>query len=542
MTGKKWIVTCVVLALLTLSAVVTVMAASPAREMRSQDAKAPGASVGTAFTYQGQLKQDGQTVTDTCDMAFRLYDHATAGSQVGSAITTSVSISDGLFTARLDFGGAVFGGDGRWLGIRLQCSDDSAYSDLGRHELTAVPYALHALSVAWSGVIDVPADIADGDDDTTYTAGEGLALNGAEFSAVGSAYDNVIIVAKSGGDYTSVQAAINSISDAAADSAYLVWIAPGVYDETVMMKPYVHLQGAGQEATIITSAVGNSIPQLTQATLVLTRYVSLRDLTISNSGADTYNVALLATDGVTQTLVTNVTARTQGTGVGNHAIRVMGSGTSVTLRDVTAIAHARPQVSGSGYAISTYDGAILIAENVTALSEGDEGNSGFNNQAIATLLGGSFTARGGSNATGVYNDNVGTLKAVGITVLAENGQNLNQGLINHGSAVATLRGGSFIGRGGNDAFGIYNYGDMKAEHITALGENGSNNYGLSDSAAAITSVTQSVLEGATNSVIQSSGVITVSNSRLVGGGVSGSVTCVLVTRGTSVSTDGSTCP
>ena len=31
-------------------------------------------------------------------------------------------------------------------------------------------------------------------------------------------------------------------------------------------------------------------------------------------------------------------------------------------------------------------------------------------------------------------------------------------------------------------------------------------------------------------------------SMLVGGAVSGTVTCVLVTRGTTISTDGSTCP
>jgi hypothetical protein len=56
-------------------------------------------------------------------------------------------------------------------------------------------------------------------------------------------------------------------------------------------------------------------------------------------------------------------------------------------------------------------------------------------------------------------------------------------------------------------------------------------------------VTQSVLEGTTNSVYHDdSGSVTVSNSRLVANGVSGAVTCVLVTRGTTISTDGSTCP
>jgi hypothetical protein len=115
--------------------------------------------------------------------------------------------------------------------------------------------------------------------------------------------------------------------------------------------------------------------------------------------------------------------------------------------------------------------------------------------------------------------------------------------------VATLRGGSFTGRGGQDTYGIYNAASatpLKAESVTALGEDGvSSNYGLYNTGGAEADVTQSVLEGATNSVYYSSGTLTVSNSRLVDGAVSGGVTCVLVTRGTgpgSVSTDGSTCP
>jgi hypothetical protein len=129
--------------------------------------------------------------------------------------------------------------------------------------------------------------------------------------------------------------------------------------------------------------------------------------------------------------------------------------------------------------------------------------------------------------------------------LAESGNNTNYGLDNHYGAVTTLIGGSFTGRGGQGAIGIANFGTLaEGRDITALGETGiSYNYGLySNSSGATADVTQSVLEGATYSVIRSSGTITVSNSRLAGNVVSGTVTCVLVTRGTTVSTDGSTCP
>jgi hypothetical protein len=112
----------------------------PGGEVRSQ-----ATLVGTAFTYQGELKAGDVPVDDDCEMAFRLYDDPTAGSRVGSAITRTVPISGGLFTVVLDFGGGIFTGDARWLGIRVKCSGDGDFTTLTpRQALTPAPYALNA--------------------------------------------------------------------------------------------------------------------------------------------------------------------------------------------------------------------------------------------------------------------------------------------------------------------------------------------------------------------------------------------------------------
>jgi hypothetical protein len=103
-------------------------------------------SLSTAFTYQGQLKDTNGPVTDDCQMAFRLYDHVNAGNQIGEALSTTVPITDGLFTVNLDFGSTAFSGDALWLDIKVKCTDDSVYTDLSRQALTAAPYALHAAS------------------------------------------------------------------------------------------------------------------------------------------------------------------------------------------------------------------------------------------------------------------------------------------------------------------------------------------------------------------------------------------------------------
>jgi len=114
---------------------------APQGKQVAPPALGPQLQVGTAFTYQGQLKRGATPVTGNCSMDFRLYDQSSGGNQVGGPIVPTVPVNNSLFTVQLDFG-AAFTGDARWLGIQVQCLGDGGYTDLGRQLVTAAPYAL----------------------------------------------------------------------------------------------------------------------------------------------------------------------------------------------------------------------------------------------------------------------------------------------------------------------------------------------------------------------------------------------------------------
>jgi len=377
----------------------------------------PQDALGGAFTYQGRLVKDGNAVTDTCAFQFSLWDAGNGGNRIGNTQTAGgVSVNDGYLTVLLndadEFGSGAFAGNERYLQIAAKCSGDSTFVPLsGRAALSAAPYALYARSAPWSGLAGVPAGFADGVD------------NGGD-------YQNVIVVAKSGGDFTSIQAALNGITGNSAAQRYLVWVAPGTYTGTVTMKPYVDIQGAGELATRITAGGGDSA---NTGTVVGTDNAELRFLTVENSGGNTVGIGIYNHSASPRLI--HVTVVVSGAIESGQIYGVYNDASSPVMTDVTITVNAPGEYETTAYGVSNTNHSSPPLTNVAV--------------TVAAYVTEAF----GTVAYGVYNGSDSAPVMTGVAVEAVGGS--GYGVYNDASSPAMT--GLIIEAQGIFAYGVYNY-------------------------------------------------------------------------------------
>jgi hypothetical protein len=113
---------------------------------------------GTAFTYQGQLQNNGGLASGTYNLTFSLYTNRTSGTAVAGPVTNNtVNVTNGLFTVLIDFGASVWNGATNWLQIGVETNGGGSFTTLTpRQQLTPAPYAIYSensgLAVEASGV------------------------------------------------------------------------------------------------------------------------------------------------------------------------------------------------------------------------------------------------------------------------------------------------------------------------------------------------------------------------------------------------------
>ena len=144
------------------------------------------------FTFQGFLEQSGSPLNGNANLAFKLYDAQSGGTQQGATVSAvSYPVLDGVFAIDLNFAGVAFAEANRWLQVEVNGTPmgprieilptpvaGSARALQGRGVSATAPSSGQVLK--WNGSAWAPAADAGG---SSYTAGSGLLLNGTEFSA-----------------------------------------------------------------------------------------------------------------------------------------------------------------------------------------------------------------------------------------------------------------------------------------------------------------------------------------------------------------------
>ncbi len=126
-------------------------------------------SLTQAFTYQGELTDQGVAFTGNVEMSFRLFDNLTMGNAIGSQDDQLVTVTNGRFVVNLDQWMLFLDGTDLWLEITVDLTGNNIVTLSPRQKLDATPYAEFAYDGGSAG---------GSGDITGVTAGTGLSGGG----------------------------------------------------------------------------------------------------------------------------------------------------------------------------------------------------------------------------------------------------------------------------------------------------------------------------------------------------------------------------
>lgn len=493
------------------------------------------APLGSAFTYQGQLKQEDVQANGSFDFQFKLFDAVAGGVQVGGDVArNAVAVDGGVFTTNIDFGAAAFDGQARFLEILVRPAGVGAFTLLTpRQPIMPTPYALRASgadAVPWTGVTSIPAGLADGvDNDTQYTAGNGLTLNGGQFSVSLS-----VVQARIGG-FCAEGSSIRSIDSAGgvvceADDAGVTSVVAGAGltggGSTSGVTLGIDFAGAGSAATAARSDhthddryAGKLVRTITvsptgtaaqNGTALLAALSGLTDAScdkpylirlepgaydvgssplvmkpcvgiegggelvteVRGAGAATTNSGTIV--GAANTELRRLTVRNTGGNVA--AVAIFANNASLKLTHVTALAAGG---SAQNYAIYYKSTAVADLSGVTAEANGGTSARGIYNQASSPFMTDVRTSAINATVnTGVYND-ASTPVMTNVDAIAGQGATC-YGIYNTGAALPVISGGSVFAACTSTNYGLYNTagGSALVSHATISVLGGANGYGV----------------------------------------------------------------
>jgi hypothetical protein len=278
---------------------------------------------------------------------------------------------------------------------------------------------------------------------------------------------------------TALLKAVNEITDASATKHYVVKIEPGTYSigaAMLTMKPFVDLEGSGQQATVIRGAGATDESRLT-GLIKGARSAEIRNLQVVAEGAErSARIAILVDNA--DTSITDVTVRSGGAG-SNWGIRNANAATP-TIEDTTIFTS-----NGSiNYGISNDGSSVLPVIKRTVVDVSGETATGiafFGGALAKEMRDLQIHVSSGKQIRGVMIDTSGiqpdpnanyAFRITGSTVAVERGY----GIYAHGPSITINVEQSQIRAAGAGTIGIYNadgavvvdHSEIAAEDLTVL--------------------------------------------------------------------------
>lgn len=203
---------------------------------------------------------------------------------------------------------------------------------------------------------------------------------------------------------TALLNAMAGITNASATKRYVIKLEPGIYDlgsTELTMKPYVDLEGSGQQATVIQGTGNNDSDSLT-AIVQGAASSEIRDLQVKStaSSSELNSIAILVADGA-DTRIVDVTAVASGAAI-NWAIRNRNA--TVVIERSTLKAHTEDDFAygintkGPG-SITTIKHSVIQVTTTTGTVYGVAANQG---GAYTLLRDIQVTASASGSAYGIY--------------------------------------------------------------------------------------------------------------------------------------------
>jgi len=357
----------------------------------------------TAFTHQGQLNAGGKPANGSYDLQFTLYDASTNGTAVGLLTNAATTVSNGLFTATLDFGG-VFNGTNFWLEIAVKTNGLGGFSTLSpRQPITPSPQAIYAAN---SG-------------NANFATQATLAATATTASTIGAVTSGN--VAQLNVSNTSVQATGTvTVTSGFITSANVV---SGGFGYTVA--PSVTVTDVSGSNAVVTATVSNGVVMTLAVQTAGSHYSTGATLTIAPPPSNAYQTfnsgnifnGVNTFNNRSNTFAGSFTGNAIGSFTGNgsgltdlNAARLTGTAASLSVGNITvdsnvylprATATSGVIYSGGSTLMHTYGQdnffAGLAAGNLT-INPGAGGNTAVGNYALSQNTSGYENTASGFNA------------------------------------------------------------------------------------------------------------------------------------------------